>query len=105
VDIPILFLLLFVVFKMAAFLKKIRFTSEIVPLLGAVGVGCGLAVYSMGRNLSNNADVSTKRGEGYSWQQIGDPEKYNPYYPFLAGKARNEAVQDFVRAGKASDIQ
>lgn len=67
-----------------SFLKRIPVPTEVYPLVGAVGVGCGLAGYCVVWTLRNNPDVNVRK-DGYSWDQI-DPKTHKPHLPFLAGE-------------------
>lgn len=70
-----------------------KIPTEVYPLVGAVGVGCGLAGFCMAWNLKNNTDINVSK-RGYSWENI-NPSTHKPHLPFLAGEKSNQKIDEF----------
>ena len=81
---------------MAFFRKLPKPPTEVYPLVGAVGIGCGLSVYCLSWNLRNNTDVNLSKS-GYSWENI-DPATHNPHLPFMAGAKANQKIKEYKQS-------
>ncbi len=75
---------------MSAWLKKFM-PVEVLPLVGAVTVGCCLSVYAMHHHLFHNADINPKvGGTRYSWERFDAADVKTPHFGFLEGARANE---------------
>ena len=74
---------------------------EVYPLVGAVTVGCSLAVYVMTYKSIHDPDVNYRKDTRVAWEKVDASNR--PHLDFLEGKKANDKRQNYMAEHKAEN--